>query len=49
MDTQFETLDRRIEALDKRVSRQFLWLVGITAMTLAAVVTALAFVVAALM
>ena len=41
MDTRFETLERRIDALDVTVSRQFMWLVGIQMTTLAAIVVAL--------
>lgn len=41
MDIRFETLDRRIDALDVKVSRQFMWLVGIQVTTLAALAAAL--------
>lgn len=41
MDSRFETLDRRIDGLDGKVSRQFMWLVGIQVTTLAAIVVAL--------
>jgi tetrahydromethanopterin S-methyltransferase subunit G len=49
MNRQFESVDRRIDSIDHRfdlldakVSRQFVWLVGVQVMTLAAVVTSLA-------
>jgi hypothetical protein len=41
MDIGFETLDRRIDTLDVKVSRQFMWLVGIQVTTLAALAAAL--------
>ncbi|MBI3046795.1 MAG: hypothetical protein HYY76_00635 [Acidobacteria bacterium] len=47
-DARFDAVDRRFEALDAKMSRQFTWLVGIQVTTLAAVVTTLAAVVAAL-
>jgi hypothetical protein len=34
-------VDRRFEALDSKVSRHFMWLVGIQVMTLVAIVGAL--------
>jgi uncharacterized coiled-coil protein SlyX len=40
MDARFESVDRRIDTLDEKVSRQFVWLVGIQVTTLVAVVTA---------
>jgi hypothetical protein len=40
--------DARFDALDAKMSRQFMWLVGIQVTTLVAVVTALTAVVAAL-
>ncbi len=42
MDRRFEGMDRRFDQLDAKVSRQFVWLVGVQVMTLAAVVTSLA-------
>ncbi len=47
-DARFDAVDRRFETLDAKMSRQFMWLVGIQVTTLAAVVTTLAAVVAAL-
>ena len=41
MDARFEAADRRFDALDGRMSRQFMWLVGIQITTLVAVVVAL--------
>ena len=41
MDARFEAVDRRFDALDGRMSRQFMWLVGIQITTLVAVVVAL--------
>jgi hypothetical protein len=37
-DARFDAVDRRFEALDAKMSRQFLWLVGIMVMTLLTVV-----------
>ena len=41
MDARFETMDRRMNSLDDKVSRQFFWLVGIQVTTLVAIVGAL--------
>lgn len=41
MDARFEGVEHRIDRLDDRVSRQFVWLVGIQVTTLVAIVTAL--------
>ena len=41
MDARFEAVDRRFDTLDGRMSRQFMWLVGIQITTLVAVVVAL--------
>ena len=41
IDRRFEAVDRRIDGLDDKVSRQFLWLVGIQVTTLVAIVGAL--------
>ncbi len=41
LDARFESVDRRIDGLDDKVSRQFLWLVGIQVTTLVAMVGAL--------
>lgn len=41
MDARFETMDRRIDRLDDKVSRQFVWLVGLQLTTLVAIVGAL--------
>lgn len=38
---RFETVERRIDALDQKVSRHFVWLVGIQVSVLLAVVMAL--------
>lgn len=38
MDLRFETVDRRIDVLDVKMSRQFVWLVGIMVTTLLAAV-----------
>jgi hypothetical protein len=40
MDARFEGVDRRIDALDDKVSRQFVWLVGLQVTTLVAIVGA---------
>lgn len=42
IDRRFESVDRRLDLLDAKMSRQFVWLVGVQVMTLAAVVTSLA-------
>ncbi|MEQ1759964.1 MAG: hypothetical protein ABL986_16735 [Vicinamibacterales bacterium] len=41
MDVRFESVDRRLEQLDQKMSRQFLWLVGVQMTTLVAMVGAL--------
>lgn len=41
IDRRFESVDRRLDLLDAKMSRQFVWLVGVQVMTLAAVVTSL--------
>jgi len=41
IDRRFDTVDRRLDSLDDKVSRQFVWLVGIQVTTLVAIVTAL--------
>ena len=41
MDARFEAVDRRLDALDDKVSRQFTWMVGIQVTTLVAIVGAL--------
>jgi len=38
---RFETVERRIDRLDDKVSRRFVWLVGSQVATLVAIVTAL--------
>jgi len=48
MNRGFDSLARRLEILDERVGRQFVWLVGVQVMTLAAVVTSLAAILGAL-
>ena len=41
VDRRFEGVDRRIDALDAKMSRQFMWLVGLHVMTLTAIIGAL--------
>jgi uncharacterized coiled-coil protein SlyX len=41
IDRRFESVDRRIDGLDDKMSRQFVWLVGIQVTTLVAIVGAL--------
>jgi len=41
IDRRFETIDRKFELMDDKMSRHFLWLVGIQVTTLIAVVGAL--------
>jgi hypothetical protein len=41
VDRRFDTVDRRIDSLDDKVSRQFVWLVGLQVTTLVAIVGAL--------
>ena len=41
IDRRFEAVDRRIDGLDDKMSRQFVWLVGIQVTTLVAIVGAL--------
>jgi chromosome segregation ATPase len=41
VDRRFEAVDRSLSALDDKLSRQFMWLVGIQVTTLAAIVGAL--------
>ena len=41
VDRRFDTVDRRIDALGEKVSRQFVWLVGLEVTTLVAIVGAL--------
>jgi hypothetical protein len=41
MDARFESVDRRFDALDGKMSRQFMWLVGMHVTTLVAIVVAL--------
>jgi chromosome segregation ATPase len=41
MEARFDTVDRRIDSLDDKVSRQFVWMVGIQVTTLVAIVGAL--------
>lgn len=48
VDRRFGVIDHRFEGLDQKVSRQFVWLVGIQVSTLIAVVGAFVTVVAAL-
>jgi hypothetical protein len=41
VDRRFDMVDRRIHTLDEKVSRQFVWLVGLQVTTLVALVGAL--------
>ena len=41
VDRRFDAVDRRIDSLDDKVSRQFVWMVGIQVTTLVAIVGAL--------
>ena len=41
VDRRFDGTDRRVEALDAKMSRQFMWIVGLHVMTLTAVIGAL--------
>ena len=41
IDRRFDTVDRRVVTFDNKVSRQFVWLVGIQVTTLVAIVSAL--------
>jgi uncharacterized coiled-coil protein SlyX len=41
LDQRFEHVDQRFDALDAKLSRQFMWLAGMLLTTLVAVVTAL--------
>lgn len=41
VDRRFDTVDRRADVLDEKVSRQFVWLVGLQVTTLVAIVGAL--------
>jgi uncharacterized coiled-coil protein SlyX len=41
VDQRFSAVDRRLDNLDAKMSRQFLWLVGIQVTTLVAIVAAL--------
>jgi hypothetical protein len=40
MDVRFQAVDRRFDALDEKISRQFVWLVGIIVTALAAMLGA---------
>lgn len=42
MDRRLGTLDRRVNGLDEKMSRYFVWIVGVQVTTLAAIVAALA-------
>ena len=41
VDRRFEAVDRRFESMDDKISRQFIWVVGVQVTTLVAVVGAL--------
>jgi tetrahydromethanopterin S-methyltransferase subunit G len=41
VDRRFDTVDRRVDVLDEKVSRQFVWQVGLQVTTLVAIVGAL--------
>ncbi len=49
IDRRFDTIERRIDVLDEKVSRQFVWLVGLQVTTLVATVGALAAIVSAVL
>jgi hypothetical protein len=49
VDRRFDTVERRIDVLDDKVSRQFVWLVGLQVTTLVATVGALAAIVSAVL
>lgn len=42
VDHRFEGMERRLDGLDDKMSRHFVWLVGVQVTTLAAIVAALA-------
>lgn len=42
MDRRLDTLDRRVNGLDEKMSRYFVWIVGVQVTTLAAIVATLA-------
>ena len=41
VDRRFEAADRRFESMDDKISRQFVWVVGVQVTTLVAIVGAL--------
>jgi len=41
VDRRFDTVERRLDGLDEKLSRHFVWLVGIQLTTLVAIVSAL--------
>ena len=41
IDRRFEAVDRRLDGLDGKMSRQFMWLVGMHVTTLVAIIAAL--------
>ncbi len=41
IDRRFEGVERRLDAVDEKLSRSFVWLVGVQVTTLAAIVAAL--------
>ena len=41
VDRRFEAVDRRFESMDDKISRQFVWVVGVQVTTLVAIVGAL--------
>jgi hypothetical protein len=41
VERRFEAVDRRFESMDDKISRQFVWLVGVQVTTLVAIVGAL--------
>jgi hypothetical protein len=49
VDQRFEQVDRRLESLDAKVSRQFVWLVGLYVTTLVAMIGALGGIIAAIL
>jgi len=41
IDRRFNAVDRKLDLLDEKVSRQFVWLVGLQVTTLVAIIGAL--------
>ncbi len=49
MDRRFEQVDQRMESIDAKISRQFVWLVGLYVTTLIAMIGALGGIIAAIL